>query len=194
MSKVPKILFVVNVDWFFLSHRLPIALGAINHGYQVYITTGITTRLDELKSNGLIVYPLDLDRSSTSLWSTFRTIFQLWSIFRAVKPDIVHLVTIKPVLFGGLMARLAGIPAIVAAVSGLGYVYISKGITASIRRWFVGLFYGWVFGHQNIRIIFQNSDDKERLNRVVHLPVGKVSIIRGSGVDLIKYRDRKSVV
>ena len=123
------LLFVVNVDWFFLSHRLPIALEAMRQGYQVHIATGLTDRLDELQRNGLVVHPLALDRSSAGFGNAWRTMLQLWQIFKAVRPDVVHLVTIKPVLLGGLVARLAGVPAVVAAVSGLGFVFMARGET-----------------------------------------------------------------
>ena len=110
------LLFVVNVDWFFLSHRLPIALAAQRQGYQVHIATGLTDKLDELQRHGLIVHPLTLERSSTGLGNALRTMIELWKVFRSVQPDLVHLVTIKPVLLGGLVARLTGVPAVVAAV------------------------------------------------------------------------------
>ena len=182
-----KLLFVVNVDWFFLSHRLPIALAAMQQGYQVHIATGLTDRLDELQRNGLVVHPLALDRSSAGLGSAWRTMVQLWQIFRAVRPDVAHLVTIKPVLLGGLVARLAGVPAVVAAVSGLGFVFVAKGVKASARRLLVVALYRFALGHHNLRVIFQNPDDRASLARLAHLPGRKVSMIRGSGVDLTQY-------
>jgi len=185
MSRI--LLFVVNVDWFFLSHRLPIALEAMRQGYQVHIATGLTDKLNELQRNGLVVHPLVLDRSSAGLGNTWRTMVQLLQIFRAVQPDVVHLVTIKPVLLGGLVARLAGVPAVVAAVSGLGFVFVAKGVKASARRWLVGGLYRLALGHSNLRVIFQNPNDRASLVRLAHLPDRKVAMIRGSGVDLTQY-------
>jgi len=182
-----KLLFVVNVDWFFLSHRLPIALKAMKLGFQVHIATGLTDKLNELQRNGLVVHPLALDRSSTSFIDAWHTMAQLWQIFRTVRPDVVHLVTIKPVLLGGLVARLAVVPAVVVAVSGLGFVFAAKGVKSSARRWMVGCMYRLALGHCNLKVIFQNPDDRARLARLVHLPDPKVALIRGSGVDLIQY-------
>ena len=183
----PRLLFVVNVDWFFLSHRLPIALEAQRQGYQVHIATGLTDKLDELQRCNLVVHPLALDRSSTGLSHAFRTMVELWKVFRAVRPNVVHLVTIKPVLLGGLVARLAGVPAIVSAVSGLGFVFMARGARAVVRRWLVGMLYRVAFGHHNLKVIFQNPDDRASLAKVAYLPQSKVEIIRGSGVDLVKY-------
>lgn len=187
LRKTCVLMFVVNADWFFLSHRLPIALEAIRQGYQVHIATGLTDKLDELQRNGLVVHPLALDRSSAGLGNAWRTMVQLWQIFRAVRPDVVHLVTIKPVLLGGLVARLARVPAVVAAVSGLGFVFIARGAKATVRRWLVEVMYRVALGHRNVKVIFQNADDRHRLVQVAQLPATKVAMIRGSGVDLERY-------
>ena len=184
---IRKLMFVVNVDWFFLSHRLPVALAAQREGYQVHIATGITDRLAELQSHGLLVHPLALDRSSTGLGNAWRTMVELWKVFRAVGPDVVHLVTIKPVLLGGLVARMAGVPAVVAAVSGLGFVFMAQGAAAVVRRSLVGALYRVALGHSNLKVIFQNADDLRSLAKVAHLPASKVSMIRGSGVDLVRF-------
>lgn len=181
------LMFVVNVDWFFLSHRLPIALEAQRQGYQVHIATGLTDKLDELQRHGLVVHPLALDRSSAGLGNAWRTMLELWKVFRTVRPDVVHLVTIKPVLLGGLVARLAGASAVVAAVSGLGFVFMARGAKAAVRRWLVGGMYRVALGHRNLKVVFQNPDDRASLSKLVHLPDGKVKMIRGSGVDLAQY-------
>lgn len=181
------LMFVVNVDWFFLSHRLPIALEAQRQGYQVHIATGLTDKQDELQRHGLVVHPLALDRSSAGLGNAWRTMVELWRVFRAVRPDVVHLVTIKPVLLGGLVARLAGVPAVVVAVSGLGFVFMAHGAKAAVRRWLVGGLYRLALGHRNLKVIFQNPDDRAGLSKLAHLPDSKVEMIRGSGVDLTQY-------
>jgi glycosyltransferase involved in cell wall biosynthesis len=97
------------------------------------------------------------------------------------------LVTIKPVLMGGLVTRLAGVPAVVAAVPGLGFVFMARGAKAAVRRWLVGALYPVAFGHRNLTVIFQNLDDRATLTKLAHLPDSKVVMIRGSGVDLAQY-------
>ncbi|MDP2371482.1 glycosyltransferase family 4 protein [Rhodoferax sp.] len=181
------LLFVVNVDWFFLSHRLPIALEAQRQGYAVHIATGLTDKLDELRRHGLSVHPLVLRRGEAGLRNVWHTAVQLWQVFRAVRPDIVHLVTIKPVLLGGLMARLAGVPAVVLAVSGLGFVFLARGPKAVLRRWLAVSLYRFVFGHHKLKVVFQNPDDRASLAALARLPDSKVVMIRGSGVDLLQY-------
>jgi glycosyltransferase involved in cell wall biosynthesis len=182
-----KLLFVVNVDWFFLSHRLPIALQAMRQGYEVHVATGITDRFDELRCHGLIVHPLVIKRSSTGLVAEVRTFWEILQLFKKEQPDIVHLVTIKPVLFGGIAARLAGVPAVVAAISGLGYVFIAKGWKAKTVRSCVAGLYRLALGKRKLQVICQNPDDRETLVRAAGLSLHKVAMIPGSGVDLSAY-------
>lgn len=183
-----KLLFVVNVDWFFMSHRLPIALEALRKGYEVHIATGLTNQNEVMEQLGLIVHPISIDRSSANLVDTIRTFWQIVSVFRKVKPCLVHLVTIKPVLLGGIAARLVGIGAVVAAVPGLGYVFLDRGWASRIRRKIVVGLYRLALGHQNLKVIFQNPDDRDSLVRLTGLQACNVEMIRGSGVDLDAFR------
>lgn len=182
-----KLLFVVNVDWFFLSHRWPIALKAQQAGFEVHIAAGITDKLSVLQDYGLTVHPLGLVRGGLGALNALTTIFELRRIFRSVQPDVVHLVTIKPVLLGGLMARLLRVPALVTAISGLGYVFTARGKLALPLQWAVGRIYSLALGHRNQAIIFQNPDDRDTLIKVAGLSAAKVEMIRGSGVDLAQY-------
>lgn len=183
-----RLLFIVNVDWFFLSHRLPIALAAQRSGYEVHVATRLTDQLAEMESHGLIVHPLDLDRGGANLRSTWRSLLGMLAVIKQVRPALVHLVTIKPVLLGGLAARIRGVPAVVAAVSGLGFVFLARGVRAALLRWLIGNLYRLSLGHRNIIVVFQNSEDLQVVTKLARLPRGAPRLIRGSGVDLDEYR------
>lgn len=183
-----KLMFVVNVDWFFISHRLPIALSALRNGYEVHIACGITSRQEELERLGLIVHPLSIARGRAGVSSNIKTFLDIYSVFKRIRPDIVHLVTIKPVLFGGMAARLAGVMSIVTAISGLGFVFLDTGVKAFVRRWIVRFLYRLALGKKNLRVIFQNPEDRESLCRLIGVSHIKTELIRGSGVDLFEYK------
>lgn len=187
MSSPNRLLFVVNVDWFFLSHRLPIALEAIRQGFEVHIATSLTNRRATLEDLGLVVHSLDLDRSSAGPLGAWRTFLQIYRVFKSTQPTVAHLVTIKPVLLGGLAARLARVPALVAAVSGLGYVFLAKGLKASVQRLLIEKLYRAALAHSNMKVIFQNPDDLKTISHIAQLPKGSATLIRGSGVDLTQY-------
>ena len=179
-----RLLFIVNADWFFLSHRLPIAIEAMNQGYEVHIATTITNGLDELKKNGLIVHPLKLHRSRSGMLLIISEFKEILGVIRLVVPSIVHLVTIKPVLLGGIASRLLNIPSVVYAVSGLGYTFLKKGVLAFFIRKIIIYLYRLAFRHKNKCIIFQNNDDQLKLSKISLLSSNEVELINGSGVDL----------
>jgi len=179
-----KLLFVINVDWFFISHRLPIAIEAIKQGYEVHIATTITDKLNLLESHGLIVHPLNLNRSDMGVILIFSEFREIFSIIRSVSPDLVHLVSIKPVLMGGISARLNRVPAVVSSVSGFGYVFIRNGLISKLIRIIILLWYRLCFGHKNQSIIFQNRTDQSQLTQLTGISNKKTVLIHGSGVNL----------
>lgn len=182
-----KLLFVVNVDWFFLSHRLPVALAAKDAGYEVHVVTTLTEEKAGLEKYGFVVHPVSINRSSAGVLGLLKLFLDFIRIFLSVRPDVVHLVTIKPVLVGGLAARLARVPGIVYAVSGLGHVFVAEGVLGSLRRALVGSWYRFILKARNMRIIFQNPDDRRAIESVARLSPEKVVMIPGSGVDLSEY-------
>lgn len=185
--KPKRLLMVVNVDWFFLSHRLPVALGALQAGYEVHVATTLTQGISRLQRYGFAVHPLEVERGNAGLLGLFKLFFHLIRLLRSVRPEILHLVTIKPVLVGGLAARFAPVGGVVYAISGLGHVFVAEGISGRLRRWLVGLWYRQALGMRKIRVIFQNPDDRAAVESVACLKPEQVVMIPGSGVDLAQY-------
>lgn len=184
-----KLLFVINVDWFFVSHRLPIALEAITQGYEVHLVTSFTTKREEIESYGICCHEINFSRSGSSPISEIKTLFDLRSIIKALNVDILHAVTIKPVLYTGLLLHsLSRKPAVVFAISGLGYVFSAINTRAKITKFLVSCVYKIAFLHINKLIIFQNSSDKHQLSKITHLTKVNHTVIKGSGADLTVYK------
>tara|TARA_B100000242_G_scaffold264097_1_gene211418 strand:+ start:3505 stop:4638 length:1134 start_codon:yes stop_codon:yes gene_type:complete len=184
-----KILIVVNVDWFFISHRLPIALEAKRKGYEVHIATKISSLTCEkiLVNHGLQVHNLSFDRSGKSFWNLNYVFLQILLLLFKIKPDILHLVTIQPILLGGIAARLIGTKKIIFAISGLGHTFLSKNLTSLLRRFFIVFLYRLALKHRNRFVIFQNPHDLELISKECSLSNSEVAIIYGSGVNLNKF-------
>lgn len=189
--KKNKLLFIVNTDWFFLSHRLPIAQEAINQGYEVHIATKITNKLDILKKNGLKVHPLNIDRSNSGVKTIILEFKEMFDVIRTVTPDIVHLVTIKPVLIGGIASRILNVSSVVFAISGLGYIFLDKGFKSILRKKIITFLYKIAFKHKNKRVIFQNNDDKSTLIKFSKISSKESLLIQGSGVNLSLFTQQK---
>jgi glycosyltransferase involved in cell wall biosynthesis len=181
------LLVVVNDPAFFLSHRLPVALAAMRSGLDVHVATAGGDSVTKIKAHGFEHHVVNLSRSGTNPVKEIKSIFMLWRLFRRIRPSLVHLVTIKPVLYGGLVARVVGIPGMVAAVSGLGSVFVSKKQRFYILRQVVEVLYNLALSHPNSIVIFQNTADMEALVSIGATSEGKTRLIPGSGVDLNQY-------
>lgn len=175
------ICMVVNSDWFFLSHRLPIAKAALDLGARVTIIAGDTGRGTEIESHGLRFVPLPIDRSGLNPLAESRTLFSLVAAYRRLSPDLVHHVTLKPVVYGSIAARIAQISSVVNAVSGLGYAFAGK---RKIRVLVAPLLRLAARTEQAVLIV-QNETDEEYFR---WLGVDRLRVIKGSGVDTELFR------
>lgn len=180
------LLFVVNCPAFFISHRLTIALAAREQGYDVRIATGPGEQVNAIIDHGFYHHLLPLSRSGQRFWAEMKTFMEIKRLFKSLKPDIVHLVTIKPVIYGSIAGRLEKVPSVVAAVSGLGTVFLADSMLGRIRRKVVLTMYRLGFRHPNLRVIFQNNDDRSVLESTGALENSQSRLVRGAGVDLDK--------
>ena len=128
-----KILFVVNDAAFFISHRLPISHRLIEQGYEVHLASS-GEPLPIFDKIGLRFHKLRISRKGKRPLTELLLIWQLYKLFNSLKPDLVHLVTIKPYLYGGIVAKITKVPAVVSAVSGLGFVFMATGFKAKFLR------------------------------------------------------------
>ncbi len=182
-----KILFVVNNPDFFLSHRVRIALAAKEAGYDVHVATMPGKSVNQIVAYGFTHYEITMSRSGTNPWGEAKTLWSIYRLFKQLKPDLVHLVTIKPVLYGGIAARLAGVPAAVYAISGLGFIF-TRQKKRDILKAVVTALYRFALGHGNSRVIFQNDDDCAILRNIHAVRPEQVVMIRGAGVDMQEFQ------
>ncbi len=192
MSMMKKILFIVNLDKFFVSHRLPIALAAQKAGYKIHIATQFTTEKNKLQKLGFILHSLPIDRSSYNIKSNLKTFFKIYYLYKSVRPNICHLITIKPILYGSLIAHFFRKLSLVISISGLGYVFSDQSLSSKINKIIISILYKLAFNQKKIKVIFQNKDDKEKLTKITNLSKKDTILIHGSGIDLNKFRPMKN--
>ena len=181
-----KIAFVVNNPDYFVSHRMPIGLALLSEGLEVHVIAPGESP-EALSKEGFKFHSVEMSRKGMNPFAELSTIFALRRLFKRIQPDLVHLVTIKPYLYGGIAARSAGVPAVVSAVAGLGTVFIDNSLKTKVVRAVLWFLYSFAFGHNNQRVIFQNSNDLSLLADWIGLDKRKTALIRGSGVDLMQY-------
>ena len=181
-----KLFIVVNQDWFFLSHRLPIGVAAQKAGYDVTIVSEDTGVSDQIRDAGLKTINLPINKAGTNLKDEIKTLFFLYKLFRQEKPDIVHLVGLKTMLWGSLACCLAGVRAMVSAVCGLGVLFDEQHAASVMSRSILKVFRLTHKG-KNTKIIFQNNDDKTLFERAKIMKNEQCAFTNGSGIDLKNY-------
>ena len=184
-----KLLFLVAEDRYFCSHRLPLAVMAKKAGYNVVVATRVNQHASVIENAGLKLVPLKcLRRGSLNPLREFAFILELLSIYRREKPDLVHHVAVKPVLYGSIAARLVGVPSIVNALAGLGFVFSSnRFLIRCLKSFFVVLLRLLLKGEKDSIMIVQNSDDRKVVVDRGIVNNEDVRLIRGAGVDVTQY-------
>ena len=181
------IVYFVSEDWYFCSHRLPIARKALKDGFKVVVITKVSKHRDVIESEGFELVPIGINRGGMNLFFELRTISTLYSYYKKYNPDIVHHVAIKPVIYGTLVARLIGSIKIVNAMAGLGFIFISNKKKVKLLRLFIHRLFRFLFDNKNGQLILQNKDDLDYFTKNKLVKKDQVTIIRGSGVDIKKF-------
>lgn len=188
MSKSQKILFVVTEDWYFCSHRLPLAIALVKQGYNVSVLTRTNEYKELISSHGIQVISWEnISRLGMNVFSEIKTFLELFGVLKSEKPDLVHLVAVKPAVYGGLAAYFLNIPARVFALGGLGFIFSSRKKLAKVLRPVILILFRLIFNQKNSRLILQNEDDINLLQNKAKVNLGQIRLIRGAGVDLEQY-------
>ncbi len=173
---------VVNEDRFFLSHRKPVALAAMRDGYETVIVTKDTGSLKSIEQLGFKVLDLPINPTGMNLFQELKTFGFLFNLYRKGRPDIVHHVGMKNILWGGLASRILGIKGVVNAVSGLGSLF-NEGTISLVNKGVLGVMR---FSHSRngVKDIFQNDDDKKIFLDGKVVRKDQIEFTKGSGIDI----------
>ena len=182
-----KILFLITEDWYFLSHRLPIARECRRLGWDVVVATRVGEGGAAIEREGFRVAPIRLRRSGRNPLSELRAIVELVAILFRERPDIVHQVGMKPVLYGSLAAMLARPSVVVSALAGMGYVFTAGSRGPGIARAAMKIALRACLGPSNRWLIVQNDDDAAAILGWRLIDAGRLVVIRGSGVDMARF-------
>ena len=182
-----KLLFLVTEDWYFCSHRLPPARAAQAAGYDIVVATRVGSRGADISAEGFKLIPIDLQRRSRNPFRELTTIAQIVKIYLQERPNVVHHVALKPVLYGSLAACLVRGPAVVNALAGMGFLFSSSSRLASVLRAVVSRLFRLLLNAGRNLLILQNPDDEAMLVNAGLVAAKRVRLIRGSGVDIQRF-------
>ena len=195
----PTRLLIIAIDApFLVTHRLPLACAAAREaGFDVHIAAPIdpaSTREDErarqrIEAEGLTFHRIPLKRSSMDPWREWQLVRVLDALIDTIKPDLIHCVGMKPVLYAGALARLKRLPA-VHAVTGLGHTFMGQTLPARLRRFLLMRFYAFAFGGRQACVIVQNPDDRALFAKAHAIEPRRTFLLRGTGADLTRFKPR----
>ena len=177
-----KLIYLVSEDWYFVSHRLPMARAARDAGYEVHVATRVVDCARQIESEGFILHPIAWQRGSINPLQMMNTIMTVRALYRTLKPDIVHHVAFVPTIIGSIAAL--GLPmAKLNALAGLGFIFTSKTAKARMLRPFAHRLLGFLLQRPNTMALVQNPDDRAMVEQL-GVTKDRIPLIPGSGVDV----------
>jgi len=184
----PKLIYLVTEDWYFWSHRLPMARAAQRAGFDVAVATRVAEHGERIRAEGFALHPLRWRRRDIGPWASLRAVGEISRLYSRERPLLVHHVALKPAVLGSVAALLAGVPAVVNAVTGVGFVASSPSLRARLLRRPMDFALARLLERPNSRVIVQNEDDRALLLSLHAGADERVVVIRGSGVDTAHFR------
>ena len=187
-ASTPKLLvFLITEDWFFLSHFIKRGLAAKKAGWRVVLLARTSAAKAEIEAAGIEVMSVPFNRKRLNPVAEFWFAWNISRIYKRLQPDLVHHVALKPIIVGGLAARLAGVKAVLNAPVGLGFVYSSDKLLAKILKPMVSFALKLTLSPPNTRVVFENPDDMAALQAAGMIRPGTAVLIRGAGVDIADF-------
>lgn len=174
---------VSNTDWYLYNFRLSLAAFLREQGYEVLLISPPGDYAARLEAAGFAWYEWQVGRQSLAPWGEVQAVQQLTTLYRRLKPDLVHHHTIKPVLYGALAAARAGVPAVVASITGRGYVFEGHDRRARALQTLVKPLYRWLLRRSRTHVIFENEGDRQYFITLGLVAADRTHLVESVGVD-----------
>ena len=186
-----KLLFNITEDWFFCSHFLERALAAKEEGYSIFVLCKENNKKNIIESYGINFYNIPFNRKSINPIYELYILLKIIYLYKKIKPDLVHHVAAKPIIYGSIAAKFCRIKSVLNAPVGLGYVFSSDTFKAKVLRpILIFLFKKFINTHngknQRNKVIFENFDDLNYFIKIGAVKRDYASVIRGAGVKVSK--------
>ena len=185
-----KLLYVVNNDHFFLSHRINIAQHALKNNYDVHVVTNFTKYKKKISKYGIKTHQVKSPNKKNFYYKFFPYLINLFKIIKIVKPDLIHSVTLISILASGMIALFLKLN-LVVSFSGLGFFFTNQGYKTRIIKYFIEFIISLIFINKSSRAIFQNNNDLKYILSKCSLPRHRVFLIKGTGINIKYYKKIK---
>jgi mannose/cellobiose epimerase-like protein (N-acyl-D-glucosamine 2-epimerase family)/glycosyltransferase involved in cell wall biosynthesis len=176
-----RLVYLVTEDWYFISHRLPMARAARDAGYEVHVATHVDRHRTAIEAEGFFLHPLNWRRGSFDPRNLLRVIGEIRRLYRRLQPDLAHHVAVQAALVGSLAA--IGLPVIcLNAATGLGTSFLGNSGKARVARPIVAMIMRALLNRSCSAVLVQNHDDRAEIERL-GIDADRIALIPGSGVD-----------
>ena len=181
-----KVLFLINSSVFFNSHFIVLAESLLSQGHSVTISAGDGLKKEEFEAKGFQYIQVNLSRKGRNVFSEITSFYSIYHAIKEVKPDLLHMFTIKPILYGCFVNKLFSkvrAPRTIASITGLGSASLGTTRLAKISWFFIQKIYKFVLSLPTTRVIFENYDDKRVFVDTKIVPEIRTFIVNGAGVN-----------
>ena len=179
---MPRLVYLVTEDWYFTSHRLPMARAARDAGFEVHVATHVNRHGAAIAAEGFTLHALPWRRGSFDPRDLFRSVREIRALYRRLKPDLVHHVAMLPTVAGSLAAL--GLPIVrLNAITGLGAAFVSDTLKVRMTRQLLTLALRWLLRRPCTAVLVQNLDDRAVIERL-GIERARITLVPGSGVDV----------
>lgn len=183
-----KLLYLISEDWFFCSHFLERAVAARAAGFEVAVLTRESRHGQRIRDAGIRLLPLAMDRSSTSPLREMAVLWRIWRTYGRERPDLVHHVALKPILYGSIAARWCGLRAVLNAPVGMGYLFTSNDARVLLLRPLVSLLLKALLNPRGSCVVFENPEDLRNSVDSGTVRAADAVLIQGAGIDTDLFR------
>jgi glycosyltransferase involved in cell wall biosynthesis len=183
-----KLFYIFSIDYQLISHRRDVVAAAVKEGYEVTVVAEDTGYRKEIENMGVRFIELPINRVGTNPIEEMKTFKFLYKLYKREKPDIVHHVSMKVVLWGGLAAKFAKVSGVVNAINGLGVFFESGEVDSLVKRIFIELV-RIAHKRRNVLTIFQNSEDCDFFVSRGAIKQEQTRRINGSGVNIEVFKE-----
>ncbi len=182
-----KVLLFANTDWYLYNFRRSLLLALVAEGHEVLLVSPRGPYGARLQALGFRWIAAPMERRSLNPLRESAFILWLRRLIREENVDLIHGFTIKCAIYGSLAARMAGVPARVNAVAGMGYVFTSHNLGARLLRPVVRFLMRIALDGEYARLILQNPDDIALFEQANLVSRDRMRLIPGSGVDCQRF-------
>lgn len=187
-ARPPRLVFLVTEDWYFWGHRLALARAARDAGYDVVVATRVDAFGDRIATEGFRLEPLSWKRGSLNPLSLVGDIVTVGRLYRDLQPDIIHHVSLKPIVVGTAAARLfAPASAVLNALTGRGYVFTAQSRRVRALAALIALLLRVLLRYRKAILLLENEDDRQFAVRSIGVDPEQTAVNPGSGVDVAHF-------